>query len=200
MSETNQQTIAAYDAHIQGYVANTPSDISRTSKTWLDTSLDGLTPDARILEIGSGFGHDAAYIEQLGFTVERSDVTPGFVKLLQEQGHDARRLNVLTDEIEGPYDLVFADAVLHHLTRPETETAAQNVLGALSVGGRFAASLRIGHPEGWSDEKLGVPRYFSHWERDGIVDTIKGVGFASIVATDAHKVGPSWLHFIASKS
>ncbi len=199
MSETNQPTIAAYDAHVQGYIANTPHEISRTAMAWLDDSLNGLDADARILEIGSGFGHDAAYIEQQGFRVQRTDVTPGFVRLLREQGHDARELNVLTDDIEGPYDLVFADAVLHHLTQPEAETATRNVLGALSVGGRFAASLRIGHAKGWSDEKLGVPRYFTHWERPGIEAVIKGVGYASIVATDGHKVGSSWLHFIAHK-
>jgi SAM-dependent methyltransferase len=199
MSTTNEQTIAAYDAHVHGYVANTPNHISRTSREWLDASLEGLAPDAHILEIGSGFGHDAAYIEQQGLTVERSDVTPGFVRLLQEQGHNARHLNVLTDKIEGPYDLVFADAVLHHLTRPEAEIAARNVLGALSVGGRFAVSLRMGHPEGWSDEKLGVPRYFTHWEREGIKDVIRGVGFSSIVVTDEHR-GPDfpWIHLVAT--
>ena len=200
MSETNQRTIAAYDAHVQGYIANTPQHISRTATAWLDASVDGLGSDARILEIGSGFGHDAAYIEEQGFAVERTDVTPGFVKLLREQGHHARELNVLTDEIDGPYDLVFADAVLHHLNRPEVATTARSILGALSINGRFAASLRIGHAEGWSDEKLGVPRYFSDWERPGIEEVVRGAGFASFTATDGHKPGSSWLHFIAQKS
>jgi SAM-dependent methyltransferase len=199
MSETNDRTIAAYDAHVQGYVANTPQDISRTAKAWLDASLEGLPYDARILEIGSGFGHDAVYIEQQGYGVERTDVTPGFVKLLQGQGHEARHLNVLTDAIEGPYDLVLADAVVHHLTKPETTTAARNVLGALGVVGRFAISLRTGHSEGWSDEKLGVPRYFTHWERPGIEEVVKDVGFTSIVVTDGNKVASSWIHLIARK-
>lgn len=199
MSETNRQTIAAYDAHVQGYVANTPHDISRTAKAWLDASVDGLESDARILEIGSAFGHDATYLEDKGFTVERSDVTPGFVDLIRSQGHSARLLNVLTDDLGGPYDLVFADAVLHHLTREEARTAAGNVLGALVVGGRFAASTRIGHKEGWSDEKIGVPRYFTNWDRQGVQDVIRSVGFASVVATDGHKVDSSWLHVIAHK-
>lgn len=199
MSDTNERTVAAYDAHVQGYVDNTPHEISRTAREWLDTSLEGLSTDARILEIGSGFGHDATYIEQKGYSVERTDVTPGFVDLLRGQGYDARQLNVLTDEITGPYDLVVADAVFHHLTRAEATTASRNVLGALGMGGRFAVSLRIGLREGWSDEKLGVPRYFTHWQRPGIEEVIKGAGFASIIATDGHKVNFPWLHLIAQK-
>lgn len=199
MSDTNERTVAAYNAHVQGYVDNTPHEISRTAREWLDTSLDGLSHDARILEIGSGFGHDAAYIEQKGYSVERTDVTLGFVDLLRSQGHDARQLNVLTDEISGSYDLVIADAVFHHLKHEEAATASRNVLGALGIGGRFAVSLRVGLPEGWSDEKLGVPRYFTHWERPGIEEVIKGAGFTSIVATDGHKVNFPWLHLIAQK-
>lgn len=199
MSDTNERTVAAYDAHVQGYVTNTPHEISRTARGWLDTSLTGLSGDACILEIGSGFGHDAAYIEQKGYSVERTDATPGFVDFLRGQGYDARQLNVLTDEITGPYDLVVADAVFHHLTRPEAATASKNVLGALGVGGRFAVSLRIGLDEGWSDEKLGVPRYFTHWDRPGIEEVIRDAGFASIIATDGHKVNFPWLHLIAQK-
>jgi SAM-dependent methyltransferase len=199
MSETNERTIAAYDTQVQGYVANTPHEISRTAREWLDTSLEGLPGGARILEIGSGFGHDATYIEQRGYSVERTDVTPGFVELLRNQGHAVKQPNVLTDEITGSYDLVIADAVFHHLTRAETATASRNVLGALGRGGRFAVSLRLGLHEGWSDEKLGVPRYFTHWERPDIEDIIRGVGFASIVATDGDKVNFPWLHLIAHK-
>ena len=59
MSETNEETIAAYDTHVKDYVANTPADISETAKEWLAVSLKGLKTSARILEIGSAFGHDA---------------------------------------------------------------------------------------------------------------------------------------------
>lgn len=199
MSETNERTIAAYDAQVHRYVANTPHEISRTARVWLDTNLEGLSSDARILEIGSGFGHDATYIEQKGYSVERTDVTPGFVDLLRSQGHAVKQLNVLTDKIAGPYNLVIADAVFHHLTRAEAARASRNVLGALGIGGRFAVSLRLGLQEGWSDEKLGVPRYFTHWERPDIEAVIKDVGFAGIVATDGDKVNFPWLHLIAHK-
>ena len=199
MSEINDRTIAAYDASIQGYLDNTPHEVSRTSKAWLDASLRGLPSDARILEIGSGFGHDATYIEQQGFVVERTDATPGFVEFLRSQSHEARTLNVLRDKIDGPYDLVFADAVFHHLNRADTIIATSNILAGLVDDGRFAASLRLGLQEGWSEEKIGAPRFFSHWERADMMKVIKDVGFASIAATDGEHVSATWLHFIARK-
>lgn len=199
MSETNKRTIAAYNEQVQGYVSNTPHEISRTATEWLDNCLEGLPNDVRILEIGSGFGHDAAYIEQKGYSVERTDVTLGFVNLLRSQAYTVKQLNVLTDEISGPYDLIIADAVYHHFTAAEAAMASGNVLGALGIGGRFAVSLRLGLHEGWSDEKLGVPRYFTHWERSGIEAIIKAVGFASITAVDGDRVNFPWLHLIAQK-
>jgi len=199
MSDTNEKTIAAYNTHVLSYVANTPHEISRTVKTWLDVSLEGLPIDARILEIGSGFGHDAAYIEQQGYTVERTDVTPGFVELLRSQGYEARRLNILVDEIGGTYDLIFANAVLHHLTQPETRLVAENVLGSLGVGGRFAIGFRLGLTEGWSNEKMGVPRYFTRWCRGDVEGILEQVGFIGILATDGNKPNASWLHLVCHK-
>lgn len=58
-------------------------------KDWIDTVLAGLPQDAKIPEFGSAFGRDADYIESKGYKVQRTDVTPGFVKLLQSQGHQA---------------------------------------------------------------------------------------------------------------
>lgn len=199
MSETNERTIAAYNAHVEDYIANTPPKVSRTAQEWLDASLDGLSSDARIIEIGSGFGHDAYYIESKGYRVERTDVTPGFVELLRSQGYTVRELDILTEEIEGSYNLVVANAVYHHFTKAEAITASKNILGALSIGGRFAVSSRLGHPEGWSDEKLGAPRYFTNWGRTGFEELIRNVGFSNIHATDSHKQDFTWLHIIATK-
>lgn len=199
MGKNNERTIAAYDSQFKEYIENTPHVISRTARQWLDASLEGLPSDAQILEIGSGFGHDADYIEQKGYVVQRSDATPGFVHLLRNQGYAAQQLNILTDEITGHYDFVIANAVFHHFDDMEASQASKRVYNALRIDGRFALSLRIGLIQGWSEEKLGIPRYFTHWDRPGIESTIRKVGFASIVATDGNKVNFPWLHIIARK-
>ena len=52
MSDTNKTTIQSYNEHIQDYIDGTPQEVSGSVKLWIDASLDGLSLDARILEIG----------------------------------------------------------------------------------------------------------------------------------------------------
>jgi hypothetical protein len=51
MSETNGTTIQSYEAHIQEYIDGTPQEVGGDVKNWIDTTLDGLATDARIIEV-----------------------------------------------------------------------------------------------------------------------------------------------------
>ncbi len=200
MSDTNSTTVQSYDAHIQEYIDGTPQVVEGFVKNWIDAVLTDLPKDVRILEFGSAFGRDADYIESKGYAVERTDVTPGFVSLLQSQGHSARILNAISDELDGPYNLVFADAVLLHFNRDETQTVISKVFDALSDNGRFAFSLKQGNGESWSEDKLGAPRYFCYWTKDGIEPLLKQAGFSNLKISDDHNGSTAkWLHIIATK-
>ena len=61
---------------------------------------------------------------------------------LQAQGHNAKKLNVLTDEITGPYNLVFADAVFHHFTTSDALIASTNIFNSLEEEGRFRSESK----------------------------------------------------------
>lgn len=200
MSDTNSKTVQSYDAHIQEYIDGTPQVVQGFVKNWIDTVVAGLPNDARILEFGSAFGRDADYIESKGYIVERTDVTPGFVSLLQSQGHSARILNAISDELNGPYDLVFADAVLLHFNRDETQAVISKVFDALSDNGRFAFSLKQGNGESWSEDKLGAPRYFCYWTKEGIEPLLRQAGFNNLQISDDYNGSTAkWLHIIATK-
>jgi hypothetical protein len=202
MSETNETTLQSYEAHIQEYVEGTPQEVTGGVRDWITASLEGLPQDAKILEFGTAFGRDAAYIEGLGYKVERTDATPGFVDLLQRNGLEARLLNAITDNIPETYDLIFADAVLLHFTRDETRQVAGKVFTALSDGGRFALSLKQGDGEDWSDAKLGAPRFFCYWNKDDIEKVLSDAGFAKVDVGDFDSSGHNnakWLHIIATK-
>ncbi len=75
----------------------------------------------RVLELGSGPGREATVLERLGATVRRTDGTPAFVERLRAAGHDAHVLDARRDPLGGPYDAVFANAVLLHLSRPDLQ-------------------------------------------------------------------------------
>jgi len=201
MSKTNQQTIQSYEDHVQDYIDGTPQQVSGILKEWLDRTLAMTAKDARILELGSAMGRDAAYVQSQGYTVECTDVTEGFVTLLQEKGFNARKLNAITDDLGGPYDLVLASAVLLHFTREEVAAVLNKIHQALSDGGIFAFTLKQGEGEEWSSEKLGSPRFFCYWQADQIADYLQDAGFEKIDITEG-QVGSrnvQWLQIIAKK-
>jgi predicted TPR repeat methyltransferase len=200
MSQTNEATIASYDAHIQEYIDGTPHEMSGVVKEWLDSALSALPKNARIFEIGSAFGRDARYMQSLGFEPECSDATPGFVRLLHDKGLSAREFNVITDEFTDEYDLIVANAVFLHLTRDEMSSVLAKTYDALTAGGRLAFTLKQGEGENWSDDKLGAPRYFCYWTKELMRGYLEGAGFVHAqIIDDAATEKTTWLQAIAQK-
>lgn len=201
MSKTNQQTVQSYEDHVQDYIDGTPQEVSGILKEWLDKTLAMTPKDARILELGSAMGRDAAYLQSQGYTVECTDVTEGFVALLQEKGFNARKLNAITDDLGANYDLILASAVLLHFTREETAQVLRKIHESLNDGGIFAFTLKQGEGEETLTEKLGAPRFFCYWQADQIAEYLQDAGFEKIDITEG-QVGSrnvQWLQIIAQK-
>lgn len=200
MTDSNQQTIQSYEAHVQEYINGTPQDVSGIVKEWLDEAIANLPKDARILEFGSAFGRDVTYLQDLGYKVECTDATKAFVDLLKQKGFNARQLNAITDDLGGPYDFVLANAVLLHFTRDETKQVLQKVFDTLNPGGTFAFTLKQGEGEKWSEDKLGAPRYFCFWTEDQIRQLVEATGFADVkVSGDKATARAEWVQVIARK-
>jgi len=203
MTNPNDQTIATYEAHVQEYINGDPG-ISDIMKHWLGEAIAGLPKTARIIELGSAFGRDAAYLQELGYNVECTDATQAFVDLLKGKGFNARKLNAITDELSGPYDLVLANAVLLHFTREETRQVLQKVYASLAENGTFAFSLKQGEGGNWSDQKLGGPRYFCFWTEGQIRQLLEQTGFQDIrdiqeATKREDKNAIAWIRIIAKK-
>lgn len=173
----NEITLQSYDSNVEAYVAGTPTQVSGVFKTWIDATLAFMQQDVRIIEIGSAFGRDAAYIESQGFKVERTDATQGFVTLLQEQGYEARSFNVLTDAFEGSYDLIYASAVFLHFTPTEFAQVLAKIHQSLTSQGILSFSVKVGTGEQWETAKLGSPRYFCYWTQEALAELLHEVGF-----------------------
>lgn len=159
MSKTNNRTVESYNTHIQEYIDGTPHEVLGGDKDWLDGLLADVSKDARILELGSAFGRDAEYLAGLGYAVECTDATSAFVDLLQQKSFDAKVLNAIADELPQGIDFVLANAVLLHFNRDETMLVIKKVFDSLNANGKFAFTLKQGDGEGWSEEKLGAPRF-----------------------------------------
>ncbi len=200
MSESNELTIQSYESHVQEYIDGSPKDVSGSMKEWLDGSIAGLPIDARILELGSASGRDAAYLQNLGYTVDCSDAAQSFVELLQQRGFNARKLIAITDDFGGPYELVLANAVLLHFSRDEIRQVLRKVFDSLGEHGRFAFTIKQGEGEAWSENKLGAPRYFCYWTEEQIRLAVNDTGFTDVTVTgDDATANATWLQIIAQK-
>jgi SAM-dependent methyltransferase len=116
-------------------------------------------PGGLILEVGSGPGRDADFVESLGATVRRTDATQAFLDLQAARGKVGERLNLLTDTLGGPYDAILAVCVLIHIERAHTDRVLRKMRKALRPGGVLLASVWVGSGETRGDYHM---TYWSH--------------------------------------
>jgi SAM-dependent methyltransferase len=196
---SNTETLRSYGGRVQEYIEGTSQIVSDVAKDWIDAALSGLKAKAKILELGSAFGRDAAYILSKGFHVECSDAVEGFVSHLRARGFNARPYNAITDDLTEKYDLILANAVMLHFDRREFAFVLKKMLRSLSDGGRLAFSLKAGEGESWSDAKIGAPRFFCYWRKDELEPFLTDAGFSSwsIEMASTDRSHAEWMFIIA---
>ncbi len=185
------RTIASYESYAPSYAAlvnPTPAAFDAAAMQRL-ASVGGT-----VLEIGSGPGFDADYVETLGVRVDRTDITRAFLDMQAARGKQGRVLNVITDDLGGPYDGVMALCVLIHVSRDQTLDVLRKIAGAIRPGGAFLASVRDGDGETFGDF------HTVYWRRDAFAAQLEAAGF--VVEWDAFNTdrsGEDWLTFLARK-
>ena len=95
----NGRTVAAYENYARRYAANVSPQPSDSGASALRRLADMLPSSGRVLEIGSGPGWDADFLEGLGVRVRRTDVTAAFRDFQAERGRQVDPLDVLTEKI-----------------------------------------------------------------------------------------------------
>jgi 2-polyprenyl-3-methyl-5-hydroxy-6-metoxy-1,4-benzoquinol methylase len=184
-------TIASYEDYADTYarlVSNTPSSNDAAALRRLAES------GPEILEIGSGPGRDADYLETLGARVLRTDATRAFLKQQAARGKRGQLLNVITDKLGGPYDGVLAFCVLIHVGKDQVDQVLAKIFASLRPGGAFLVSLRDG-----DGETLGA-YHTVYWRRDEFVARLEATGFVlewDEFSTDCD--GDDWLTFLARR-
>ncbi len=181
---SNALTLQSYELGLNEYIAKTPDEVSGNLKVWIDQTLGLLSKQPRIIEIGSAFGRDSCYMETQGFQVQRTDATQGFVDLLQNKGYSALLFNILTDDFESTYDLIFANAVFLHFTPLEFQKVLKKVRAALSYDGILSFSVKRGEGEEWTSAKVGHPRYFCYWQPQSIQSLLESSGFDGLAMSE----------------
>jgi SAM-dependent methyltransferase len=188
-------TLRSYQAAARRYLDGSPEPRAELL-SFLDRFADAVGT-GRVLEIGSGAGAEATYLEQHGLTVARSDATPAFVEMMRAAGNEASLIDVRSDDLGGPWDAVLAHAVLLHLDREQFTDALERIHRATVPGGVMGITLKEGDGDAWSEAKLGLPRFFTYWREEPLRRALAQAGW-SVVALDhvAGRLEP-WLFVIA---
>jgi predicted TPR repeat methyltransferase len=195
MQSENDVTLASYHAAAAKYVERTPG-LGPQLSAYLDEIAARLSPGASVLELGSGPGWAAEYLEGRGLHVRRTDATPAFVDMMRAKGHDAELLDVRTADLGGPFDAVMANAVLLHLTAAEFETVLRRAKATVVRHGLLAFTIKEGDGSGWTTEKLDQPRYFTYWREPELRTVLARTGWAPILLDHIDLSSP-WLFVIA---
>ncbi|MEO5757192.1 MAG: class I SAM-dependent methyltransferase [Mesorhizobium sp.] len=192
----SRRTIDSYEDYAQEYDAIVGHVPHPNDQAALKRAAAMAGPDGRILEIGSGPGRDADFLETLGVKVRRTDATRRFLELQAARGKTGDLLNVITDELGGPYDAVVALAVLIHIPRDQIDQVLAKIMQSLRPGGAFVVSMRDGAGGGDTSGKY----HTVDWRKDDFAARIEGAGMELL--SHAFRVGRNdhgWNTFLATK-
>ncbi|MFK4808207.1 class I SAM-dependent methyltransferase [Microbacterium sp. ZW CA_36] len=166
-------TLTAYERGARQYAERTAQDPSPL----VDDLLALVPRGSHVLELGSATGRDAAALESAGVIVDRTDGATAFIDTLRAAGHSARVLDVRADDFGGPYDAVFANAVLLHVPRADLPRVLATARRACRPGGVLVASFKKGTGAAWSEAKLDDPRHFTYWDQEGLREALRTAGW-----------------------
>lgn len=156
-------------------------------------------PAGDVLEIGSGPGWDADRLENAGLRVRRTDVTQAFIDLQRARGKKIDRLDVIHDNLGGPYDAVVMLHVLQHVEPEDLSPVLGKVLGALRPAGQFLVSIPRGHGSGWEVGESGRSYYRALRTTEQFLEALRGAGFTP-VWTDQSPEDHGWLAVMAERT
>lgn len=193
MMGSNEKTLETYDEYFTHYIDGTVQVTSGFQAEWLEYLLSLCSKESRILEIGAAFGRDATFITGKGFmNFLATDAFDAAVEELKVRGFDAKRLNLLKDDVNGKYDLILASAVFLHFTTAEFNQVLTKLKAALSSDGILGFSVKNGVGEEWSDSKMGAPRFFHYWSEGDLRATLGELDYKIIDLR--HSNDDKWIH------
>ena len=188
----SRKTINAYEDYAERYDALVRHVPNQREQKWLKRLVAITGPGGRILEVGSGPGYDADFVEGFGVQVRRTDATKRFLELQAARGKHGEFLDLITDDLGGPYDAVLALCVLIHVPREQTDQVLAKIVGSLRPGGAFLVSMRIG------DGETGGEYHTVYWRRDDFAARLESAGL--VLVGDEFNVGrdrEEWTTFLA---
>lgn len=190
-------TLKTYEREYENYIKKTSQDMNNGHGRYLDRFMSFLKKDDILLEVGSGSGRDADYIESQGFSLLRSEVVHPFIEYQRKQGKEVVFFDVIEGDLHQRFDGILAKAVFLHFNKEQFAKALANVKKHLVDGGIFALTLMNGEGERYSSHKTESPRYFHYWRKEAVEKYLQDEGFEILFS--GFTQGEKWIDLILRK-
>lgn len=195
----NRCTVASYEACAADYARSTAPTPGSDDRCAVRHFLEALPIVGRVLEVGSGPGWDADWLEDRGVDVRRTDAAAAFVAMQRARGASAELLDVVTDDLGGSYVGVIALYVFQHIDRPRLPEVLAKISCALVDGGNFLLTLREGRGDTIERGNSGGSYYVTKWEKPDIEAILDHLGFRERWSRSSEDSEGRWLTILTSK-
>lgn len=196
----NRRTIESYEGCALDYARSTAPKPGLDDNPFLRRFREALPSSGRVLEIGSGPGWDADWLEERRVTVRRTDAAKTFVDFQRARGARAELLDVVADDIGGPYAGVIALYVFQHIERPRLPRVLAKIARALIGGGAFLFSLREGQRDFVESGESGSTYLIAEWEKSDLNPILREHDLTDRWSTSGEDADGRWLTILTSKA
>ena len=194
----NRATVAGYDASAKSYAAETDHAPTAEHVEALEQLVASVGPGGRVLEVASGPGWDADRLEAMGLEVRRTDLSEGFIAVQRERGHAVERLDLIADDLGGPWDGLVALYVIQHVGRDLVEGVFGRIARALRPGGTLLMSFQEGEGERITTDAEGTYQVV-RWREADMTDLLARQGLAVERSWTFHGREAAWITVIARR-
>lgn len=194
--ERNRRTIEAYEHCAGDYAQSTAGAADLGGGMMLRRLISAAPSGCRILEIGSGPGWEADWLEDHGYEVRRTDAAAAFVDFQRRRGKEAELLDVVTNELGGPYQAIIALYVFQHIDRGHLPRILGKIANALAMDGALLFSLREGDGEFVELGSSGGHYYTARWREQALEDLLAPFGLKRIWSVASEDADGRWLSLL----
>lgn len=195
----NHETIASYEQCALEYARSTAPRDGEIVNAALSKLIEFARTDFPVLEIGSGPGWDADWLELRGLHVIRTDAAKAFVDFQLGRGKAATVLDVVHNDLGGPYAAVSARYVFQHIDRDLLPSVFARVFHTLLDEGVFLFTLREGNDTHFETGSDGRRYYIAMWRREALEASLVARGFEPLWCESSRDADGHWLSMLLRK-
>lgn len=199
-NDNNRRTVEAYDDYAAKYAEATAPGRSQYGFGAIKRFSRLVGPGARVLEVASGPGWDADEMEANELVVRRTDLSEGFVAVQAERGKTVHRLDLLADDLDGPWDGLVALYVLQHVERDRLADVLDRMVAALGPGGVLLTSFQEGEGEREEQGSDGGVYQIVRWPPEALVEQLTRRGLTLVWRHSFEGDAARWTILIARRS